>query len=91
MKDNYGGNVSLRRTVCGSNDCFDSNEDNTYIKCTCCNIEYHGGYDELVECNQELIDQEVENVKEEIGQDLHNEISDIFKKAFKGCKNIKLK
>ncbi len=47
IKDNYNDTVQLRCVVCGVTDKFDSNEDNSYIKCTNCGKEYFGGYDEL--------------------------------------------
>ena len=43
------------------------------------------------ELNQENINQELEKTKEEIGKDLQKEMTDMFKKAFKGNKNIKFK
>lgn len=90
MKDNYKKSISLRCEVCGNSDQFESNEDNSYIKCKACGKEYNGGYDELVEYNQALISEELEKAKEEVFRDVHKDISDIFKKAFKG-KNIKIK
>ena len=91
LKNNYDGSVQLRCVVCGSVDMFDSNEDNSYIKCTNCGKEYLGGYDELVECNQLEIDDAVETKFKEIKNDLEKEIRDIFHNAFKGNKYIKIK
>lgn len=84
MKKDYSKSIQLRCVVCGSNSDFESSEDRTYIKCTKCNREYLGGYDELVELNKNLIDEELERTKEEIIQDAHDEISSMLKKAFKG-------
>ena len=90
MKD-YSKSIQLRCVVCGSDSDFESNEDKTYIKCTKCNREYLGGYDELVELNQALIDEEVEATKQEVKEDLEKEIHEMLKKAFKGNKYIKIK
>lgn len=91
MKKDYSKSIRLRCVVCGSDSDFESNEDKTYIKCTKCNREYLGGYDELVELNQALIDEEVEATKQEVKEDLEKEIHDMLKKAFKGNKYITIK
>lgn len=90
MKDNYQRNIQLRCATCGGED-FNFNEDRTYVKCNLCNREYLGGYDELVEFNQENINESVEAMKNEVQDDLQKELSDMFKKAFKRNKNIKFK
>ena len=90
MKDSYNKSIQLRCITCGDVD-FEFNDDKTWVKCNRCGKEYNGGYDELVELNQETINQELEKTKEEIGQDLNKEMTDIFKKAFKGNKNIKFR
>lgn len=91
MKKDYSKSIQLRCVVCGSDSDFESNEDRTYIKCTKCNREYLGGYDELVELNQALIDEEIETTKQEVKEDLEKDIHDMLKKAFKGNKYIKIK
>lgn len=91
MKDNYSFNIRLRCVVCGSEDNFECNGDKSYIKCTNCGKEYFGGYDELVECNQELIAEAKELVVDEIDKDLQKDINSLFKNAFKGNKFIKFK
>jgi ribosomal protein S27E len=90
MKDSYNKSIQLRCITCGDVD-FEFNDDKTWVKCNRCGKEYNGGYDELVELNQETINLELEKTKEEIGKDLHKEMTDVFKKAFKGNKNIKFK
>ena len=91
MKKDYSKSIQLRCVVCGSDSDFKSNEDKTYIKCTKCNREYLGGYDELVELNKGLIDEEIERTKEEVVNDLQNEIASMLKKSFKGNKYFKIK
>ena len=90
MKKDYCRSIQLRCIVCGSADDFEFNEDKTYIKCTKCNREYLGGYDELVELNKSLIDEEVERTKDEITRDVQDELTAMLKKAFNGNKNFKI-
>lgn len=91
MKKNYNKSIQLRCVVCGSADDFEFNEDKSYIKCTKCNREYLEGYDELVELNKSLIDEEVERTKEELAHDMQEELNAMLKKAFKGNKYFKVK
>jgi hypothetical protein len=91
MKENYNTSIELRCIVCGMDDCFEHNEDKSHIKCTNCGKEYIGGYDELVECNQQEIDSVIESKKDEIATDLKKDIKDMFKNTFKGNKFIKIK
>lgn len=87
---NYGRNIRLKCATCGGED-FDSNEDKSHIKCTLCNREYLGGYDELVELNQKNIEENVSAMKNEVGEDLQKEISEMLKKTFRGSKFMKFK
>ena len=91
MKKDYNKSIQLRCVVCGSDSNFESNEDKTYIKCTKCNREYLGGYDELVELNKGLIDEEMERTREDVANDLQNEIASMLKKSFKSNKYFKIK
>lgn len=91
MKKDYSKNILLRCVVCGSDSDFECNEDKTYVKCNKCNREYYGGYDELVELNKSLIDEEVEQTKEEIVSDIHKDLTTMLKNAFKGNKYITIK
>lgn len=85
MKTEYKG--KLRCATCGSDSHFETNVEKTYIKCTMCNREYFGGYDELLEVNAESI----EEVKQKMAEDVKKEIQESLKQAFKGNKNIKFK
>ena len=91
MKKSYDKCIQLRCIVCGSEEDFECNDNKSYIKCKKCNKEYPGGYDELVELNQALIQEELDETKAEIAKDLEKDIHDMFKKAFKGSKFIKIK
>ena len=87
MKDNYNKSISLICATCGDSSSFEFNEEKTWVRCTKCNREYNGGYDELVELNQSEINEQINNMKEEVTKDLNK----MFKDAFKGNKNIKFK
>ena len=91
MKDNYSYSIKLRCIVCGSEEHFECNEDNSYIKCTNCGKEYFGGYDELVSCNQEQITEVKEFATEEIGNDLQRKVNQMLKNAFRGNRYVKVK
>lgn len=78
---------NYRCATCGSEDCFESNEDKTYIKCTRCNREYLGGLDELHQLNTETIEDAKEYIQEDIAAQLKKELIN----AFKGNKYIKIK
>ena len=83
MKSNYSKSIRLRCIVCGSDSDFEYNEERTYIKCTRCNKEYFGGYDELVELNQEMIANNLEDLKIEVADDLKKELSNSIRRALK--------
>ena len=51
------------------------------ITCKKCNRIYYGGYDEIVELNQQIISSEVDNMKQEVQQDLIKDLKNVFKKA----------
>ena len=83
MKSNYSKSIRLRCIVCGSDSDFEYNEERTYIKCTRWNKEYFGGYDELVELNQEMIANNLEDLKIEVAEDLKKELSSSIRRALK--------
>jgi len=91
QKENYNFNIKLQCVVCGRDDCFESNEDKSYIKCTNCGKEYFGGRDELIEYNNEQIRESIEHKEKEITSDVTEEIHDMLKKSFSGNKHIKIK
>lgn len=90
MKDNYNKSISLRCQTCGDTT-FDFNEDKSWVKCKRCDREYLGGYDELVELNQGEINQQLDEMKKEVTQDLKKDLEKMLKDAFRGNKNIKFK
>ena len=79
MDKDYNRNIKLRCAVCGDDTSFEFNEDKSYVKCTRCGREYVGGYNELVELNQEQINSEIQNIQEEVAKDLEDEIRKMFK------------
>lgn len=81
MKECYNTQIKLLCATCGSGDFFDKNEETGVITCKKCNRIYYGGYDEIVELNQQFISSEVKNMKQEVEQDLIKELNNIFKKA----------
>ena len=83
MKSNYSKSIRLRCIVCGSDSDFEYNEERTIIKCTRCNKEYFGGYDELVELNQEMIANNLEELKVEVSEDLKKELTNSIRRALK--------
>lgn len=91
MEKDYSKDLALRCIVCGSDSHFEFNEDKTFVKCTLCNREYTGGYDELVELNQSLIQEELGMTTEELIKDISAGLTDSLKKAFRGNKNITIK
>ncbi len=90
MKEQYHREIRLICATCGGDE-FEYNDDKTYVKCKCCNREYLGGYDELVEYNRENIYQNVDIMVDEVTEDLSVEMTQMFKDAFKGNKYIKFK
>ena len=76
----------LRCIVCGSESHFEFNDDKSCIKCTQCNREYLGGYDELLELNQEII----VKVKQQIAKEAKGEILDQLKREFVKHTNLKI-
>lgn len=90
MMKNKQITVSLSCATCGGT-AFEFNEDKSYVKCKTCNREYLGGYDELVEFNQEQISTAVEDMKQDVGQEIKAAFEKSLKAAFKGNKFIKIK
>ena len=76
MKTNYDKSIKLICATCGSGDFLAKDEESGKITCTKCNR-----YDELVELNQQVIDDEIENMKDEVRQDIVKDINAMFKKA----------
>lgn len=85
MKDTYDKTIKLKCITCGDSN-FEYNDERTWIKCNRCEREYNGGYDELVQLNQENINNELDETKKEIKEDLQKDLSKIFKNAFKNSK-----
>lgn len=78
--------VALSCATCGGEDAFETNEDQSYIKCTKCNREYWGGIEELKSYNQEAFDK----VKEEIQKEAEDYLRKQFEDTFSRSRLIKL-
>lgn len=81
MKENYSKRIKLVCATCGSGDFFNKNEETGVITCEKCNRIYYGGYDEIVELNQQNIGAEIDQIKQEVRQDLVKDINSMFKKV----------
>jgi len=86
MKGPYKISVELKCISCGDSS-FIFNEDKTWVRCTRCEKEYPGGYNELVQFNQEDINQGIQETKNEMAKDLKETIL----KASKGNGRFRLK
>jgi uncharacterized Zn finger protein len=84
--EKYDRSIVLNCPTCGNTE-FETSEDenNPLVKCVSCNRETTK--DDLINENGENIDFNVEEVADEVLGDL----SKMFKSAFKGSKNIKIK
>lgn len=91
MKKSFEKEILLRCVICGSDDHFEFNDDKSYVRCTLCNKEYLGGYDELKEMNQAMVSHEIDSFKQEVAKETKDEITRMLKNAFRGNKNITFK
>lgn len=84
--EKYDRSIVLNCPTCGHTE-FETSEDenNPLVKCVSCNRETTK--DDLINENGENIDFNIEEVADEVLEDL----SKMFKNAFKGSKNIKIK
>ena len=83
LKKDYSRDIKLRCVVCGDTDSFKVDDNDQTIICEKCGREYLGGEDELVELNQQLIDEEVEDIKAEVTKDVQKEFNKMIKSIFK--------
>lgn len=90
MKKDYTRNITLRCITCGHAD-LEISKNGDYAKCINCNREYLRGYDELLELNQDLINHAQKSIQDEVIKDAEIKLKNMFRKALKGSKNIKLK
>ncbi|MDH6312677.1 hypothetical protein M2137_001452 [Parabacteroides sp. PFB2-10] len=70
----------LRCDTCASDDQFEISEDQSYIKCICCDREYLGGIEELKEYNSASLEQ----IKIDLAKDAKKVVEEELRKAFKG-------
>ena len=83
LKKDYSRDIKLRCVVCGDTDSFKIDDNDQTIICERCGREYPGGKDELIELNQQMIDEEVEDLKAEVTKDVQKEFNKMFKSIFK--------
>lgn len=83
LNKDYSRDIKLRCVVCGDTESFKVDDNDQTIICERCGREYPGGKDELIELNQQLIDEEVENVKTEVTKDVQKEFEKMIKSMFK--------
>lgn len=83
LNKDYNRDIKLRCVVCGDTESFKVDDNVQTIICERCGREYPGGKDELIELNQQLIDEEVENVKTEVTKDVQKEFEKMIKSMFK--------
>lgn len=76
------GEIHPRCATCGTQDNFEYNEDQSYIKCLCCGRVYFGGKGELLSYNED----EIERVKSEMAQQARRILQETLSKAFKKYK-----
>lgn len=89
--EKYNRSISLLCPTCGNSqlETQDDDPEKENIRCPVCNRTMTK--DELIRENQENIEVNVAEVKKEVIKDLEKEFSNMFKKTFKGSKNIRLK
>ena len=83
LKKDYSRDIKLRCVVCGDTDSFKVDDNVQTIICERCGRECPGGKDELIELNQQLIDEEVEDIKAEVTKDVQKEFNKMIKSIFK--------
>ncbi|WP_318389322.1 ECs_2282 family putative zinc-binding protein [Enterobacter sp.] len=86
--EKYNRNISLLCPVCGNSE-MEHVEESETVKCTDCGIELTK--DELIKENGQNIDSHIDEIKEELSKDVQKQLNEIFSKAFKGSKNIRIK
>lgn len=69
-----------RCATCGQQDMFEYNEEQSFIKCSNCGREYHGGKEELLEYNSEEVEALKEDMAREVKSALKKELNSILKK-----------
>lgn len=73
-------NFKLKCATCGSENCFEYNEDKSYVKCFLCNREYFGGVDEVKTLNENMItDAFVKQVQKEYVEKIKRDLRKYLK------------
>ncbi|MCM5663319.1 hypothetical protein [Galbibacter mesophilus] len=79
IKDNYNRKIKLQCVSCSGTE-FDFSEDKTWVKCLNCEIEYNGGYNELLELNKPNVDSAMEQLQRQVLDDTKKQLNNAFKK-----------
>ncbi len=78
MKDDYSITVNLLCPICGSDQFdYDEADDNSPVTCNSCKQTF--SREELQEYNQDLIDNAIEDMKDDVENDFVKDINKIFK------------
>lgn len=81
MKKNYSKEIHLICPTCGGSGTFETDEQTGIIKCKKCNRIFYGGYDELMELNQQRIGDEMDSTTKDIIKDLQKDFVKKLKKS----------
>jgi len=89
--EKYNKSITLLCPTCGNSqlETQDDDQEKEIIRCPLCDRTMTK--EELIRENSEIIDANVEEMKEEIFKDAKKEINNMLKNAFKGSKNIRIK
>lgn len=86
--EKYNRKITLLCPICGNSE-MEHVEESEMVKCTDCGNET--SKDEFIQENGQNIDAQIDEIKKELSKDTRKQLNDIFKKAFKGSKNIRIK
>ena len=81
MKNNYNRSIKLLCITCGSDNSFSIDDVTGVVTCKKCNRIYHGGKEELIELNQNIITKEMKDLQCEFKNDLVKELKNTLKKS----------
>lgn len=89
--EKYNRSVTLLCPTCGNSQLETQADDQEKEMIRCPSCDRTMTKEELIRENGESIDANLDEMKEEVLKDVKKEFSDMFKNAFKGSKNIRIK